>query len=211
MKKIADVAVPERMSHLPVQNGYPVPYIVHFDEGSERAFFAINDYDKVVECIEDRKCSICGQEHDETVTFVGGWQSAWHENGAYIDPPVHRECAEYALQVCPFLAAPSWSRSIADAQARRATELSPGMMTVDNTMIPGRPEFFVGVETTGFAYKSQGYGSHVLVPDKPFVSESVWKFGLQISTWLQPKYASLMREAIMEIIEKNSEAPRAAG
>ena len=35
-----------------------------------------------------------------------------HENGAFADPPGHRACVTYALQVCPYLAAPSYAKRI---------------------------------------------------------------------------------------------------
>jgi hypothetical protein len=53
---------------------------------------------------EDGLCGICGQANDGPYALVGGPESI--ESHTFGDLPMHEDCARYALQVCPFLAAP---------------------------------------------------------------------------------------------------------
>lgn len=104
--------VPKRMRTLERDHrGYPVPFIVLRDNhGKPR--FAINDHLLVGACLSKKLCSICGKRLDADIWFVGGSRAFLHNDGVFIDPPLHYECAEYSLRVCPFLAAPAYSKSV---------------------------------------------------------------------------------------------------
>jgi hypothetical protein len=93
------------------ERGYPIPFIVQRDLKG-LPVFTVNDDRVVLTCVKKRLCSICGKRLQES-WFVSGSRSFLSVRGAFVDPPVHLECAEYALQVCPFLAAPVWTQSIA--------------------------------------------------------------------------------------------------
>src|SRR5215472_13925800 len=96
--------VPSRMAHLPLDpRGYPIPANVYRD-AQGRPHFTINDDRKRLEQLRRDACPICDQSLYIGRWFVGGPLSAFHPNGAYIDLPMHHECATYALQVCPYLA-----------------------------------------------------------------------------------------------------------
>ncbi|MGH6988400.1 MAG: hypothetical protein ACREE3_00775, partial [Stellaceae bacterium] len=60
--------------------------------------------------------AICGKRMHGGFWFVGGLRCFLHEHGAFFDPPMHLECAEYALQVCPFLAASKYIRRVGTAK-----------------------------------------------------------------------------------------------
>jgi hypothetical protein len=116
------VQIPKRMRSLERdKRGYPIPFIVLRDKTGQPQF-TINDIRRVAECRNKRLCSICGKRFDDGVWFVGGSRCFLHERGAFLDPPLHLECAEYALQVCPFLAASRYSKRIDDAK------LAPGAL-----------------------------------------------------------------------------------
>lgn len=175
------VPIPERMAHLKVdKRGYAIPYgVVIDDDGTPH--FAINDHIIREQSIARDLCSICGHKLFRGRWFVGGSKSAFHEHGAYIDPPMHRECAHYALQVCPYLAAPKYAREIGFTKAKAAgAALGRHAMFVDPTMIPGRPEaeVFVALMTTGQKHdRESGY----LIPRRPYLKVEFWLHGEQIS------------------------------
>lgn len=138
-----DVPIPSRMEHLPRdRRGYPIPEGVFVDTDG-RPHFTINDEAKRQEHISKDRCPICGSGLMHNRWLVGGAASAFSEHGAYIDPPMHKECAVYALQTCPYLAAPSYAKRIDDKTLD--PEKVPGgvLMTNDPTMIENRPDPFV--------------------------------------------------------------------
>lgn len=104
--------------------------------------FTINDVKRVNLCVRKRLCAICGKRMGDWVWFVGGSRCFLHTRGAFLDPPTHNECAEYALAVCPFLAARSYSGRIDDRK------LAPGAIPDGLTlvrhdgMLPALPERF---------------------------------------------------------------------
>jgi hypothetical protein len=55
---------------------------------------------------------------------------------------MHRQCAHYALMVCPYLAAPNYSRRI-DSCTMSAEERAKIPVLIDNTMDRKRPALFV--------------------------------------------------------------------
>lgn len=83
--------------------------------------FAINNDLLALKCLRE-KLPVCGYRLDKVIWFVGGPRSAFHGFGRYLDPPMREECATYALQVCPYLAAPNYSGRV-DAAGLDPTKL----------------------------------------------------------------------------------------
>ena len=101
--------LPERMQALDKdRRGLPIPFLVVRDPDGG-AHFTINDESKRQRCLKENLCAICGQPLHRGRWYVGGSLGAFHEHGRYVDPPLHRECTEYGLQVCPYLAAPKYT------------------------------------------------------------------------------------------------------
>lgn len=170
--------IPERMKHLPRDaRGYPVPVLVLRDTDG-KPHFAINDNDVWMHVVKNDLCAICGKPHDELRWFVGGPGSAFSPQGAYIDPPLHKECAEYALQVCPYLALPKYMKSVGDRTLDK-DKLPGGAILVDNTMIPSRPEVFVGLAARGTKIVVSPPSQLLLVPDE-VVDVMMWKHGVKV-------------------------------
>jgi len=94
-----DKSMPARIAALPVQNGYPVPYFVAEVEG--KYDFRIADYRKFKPAIKKKLCWICGQKLGAYLAFTIGPMCAI--NRVISEPPSHRDCAEWAIKVCPFL------------------------------------------------------------------------------------------------------------
>lgn len=65
---------------------------------------AIIDGLKMRRCVHQNLCWLCGGVLDRTVAYVLGPMCCVNRTSA--EPPSHRECAEYAARVCPFLTMP---------------------------------------------------------------------------------------------------------
>lgn len=108
-------AIPQRLQSLPVERGYPVPWFVaqvdgHYD-------FRVIDNRKFAPAIKKRLCWICGQKLGAYLAFPIGPMCAI--NRTISEPPSHRECAEWSIEVCPFL--------IQRQEQRRETHLPEGV------------------------------------------------------------------------------------
>jgi hypothetical protein len=166
------------MKHLKTDpRGYPIPDGLYIDQDG-RAHFTINDETKRQRHLKQRCCPICGKRLKPDYWFVGGPRSAFDPNGAYIDLPMHDECAHYALQVCPYLAAPNYSGRI-DAKTLSKDNATP--MLIDQTMIPERPNTFVAVCCKKFSIIA---GGRYVRPTKPYLKVEYWQYGQKVDPTL---------------------------
>lgn len=169
-----DVPIPAKMQDMEKDvRGYPIPYIILRHEG--KPYFIVNDEHKVFECIVKMKCAICGKPLEDDVWLVGGILSALHPNGAYKDTPIHHECGQYALKVCPYLA--MGREYVHESVAPKMQKKIPHMIFVDPTMIPERPDMFIFVKAQGISVSPQLY----VRPHKPFAAYEFWKDGVQLT------------------------------
>lgn len=136
------IELPKRMRTLERdERGYPIPFVVLRGK-SGTPYFTINDTPSVRKCATKSLCAICGKRQDAAVWFVGGSRCFLHEHGAFVDPPLHLECAEFALQTCPFLAAPRYLKRI-DMKKLRPGDVPDGMgFERVPHMLPAQPERF---------------------------------------------------------------------
>lgn len=99
--------LPARMRGLPLSpKGYPVPYFVSQIDGHYN--FQLADAAKYLLCVRRDLCWICGQPLGVFRTFVVGPMAAMNRISA--EPPSHADCAEYAVQACPFMLLPKAQR-----------------------------------------------------------------------------------------------------
>ena len=99
--------VPERVRSLPLdRHGRPVPWFVAFIDGQPD--FRIVAQGKVAEAVHSGRCFICGQGLGRWLTFPVGPMSVINRTAP--EPPTHKDCALYAVQVCPFLTRPGMRR-----------------------------------------------------------------------------------------------------
>lgn len=136
------VPLPRRLRARPKDDrGYPIPFIVLVDKSGQPQF-TINDIRRVDACRNRHLCGLCGRRFDDGQWFIGGSRCFLHPRGAFVDPPNHRDCAEYALRVCPFLAAPSYSKRIDDKKLK-PSNIPDGLTTARvDYMLPHQPELF---------------------------------------------------------------------
>lgn len=166
--------LPKRMEHLERDHrGYPIPVMVFRDQAG-RPHFTINNLERTAEVIHQDQCGICGRVLLKIRWFVGGPKSAFDEHGAYADPPMHRDCMHYALQVCPYLAIPSYAGRIDSKTLDPADKKN--RLFIDMTQDPARPVVFVGVAAESARF-SQGY----LKPTRPYRAAEFWQNGKQLS------------------------------
>jgi hypothetical protein len=152
--------------------GYPIPDGVYVDPDG-RAHFTINDETKRMRHLLTRCCPICGRRLKPDYWFVGGPRSAFDPNGAYIDLPMHDECAHYALRTCPYLAAPNYGSRI---DARTLSKDNPAPFLIDQTMIPERPDVFVALSCKKFTVIK---GGQYVRPVRPYRQVEYWQYGLR--------------------------------
>ena len=124
---IRDIPLPERLKGRPVsERGFPVPWFVSFINGQWD--FVNIDPRKVGEAYRRKICWLCGEPLGQYFAFVIGPMCSI--NRVSSEPPSHRECAEYAVRACPFLARPNARRN--DKASMNHGETVPGIMIQHN-------------------------------------------------------------------------------
>ena len=172
--------MPPRIARLPRDSrGYPIPWnVLRASDGTP--FFTINDDTKASKAIRLGLCPICGGELGRWRWFVGGPRSAFDPHGWYLDLPGHRECMEYALQACPYLATPKY---LGRVDVIHPEKLPPeARLLIDETIIPDRPELFVAACGTGIELqeREEGLIQPYVRPRRPLVDYTFWHHGQQI-------------------------------
>lgn len=164
--------IPPRIAKLPVDGrGYPIPWNVLI--GKDRMpIFTANDSIKHSIAFRNNLCPICGEGLDPIRWFIGGPLSAFDPHGWYMDLPVHQECAEYALQVCPYLACRKYVHRVDIIDPENLPE---GLLLIDHTQIPGRPKVFVAVASriTEVRFNPPPMLVHVR-PGRPYLEIQYW-------------------------------------
>lgn len=173
-----EIPIPELMKDLPRDHrGIPVPATIFVDK-QNKAHFTINDPLLREKVIREELCAICGKKLLRGRWSAGGPGSAFHPNGAYIDPPMHYECCRYAMQACPYIALPSYSNRI-DAKTYKNDEIG---IFIDPTVIATKPEPFVMVMHVGETYTLSDLGLvHSIKPKTPYRRIEYWLNGTQLS------------------------------
>jgi hypothetical protein len=89
-----------RLEKLPKWKGFPVPFFVTWRVDNIPDFKVVNEANRV-RCAKENLCWICGERLDYWIFFIGGPHACAH--GLFVDGPMHRECANDAMAICPFL------------------------------------------------------------------------------------------------------------
>lgn len=96
---MSEIELPEKLKDRPTYRGYVVPATVLWRGNIPD--FKVTDTTMWRNVVMLRLCAICGKRLEAKKYLIGGPKCA--EYLAFFDPPMHRECALYALRVCPFL------------------------------------------------------------------------------------------------------------
>lgn len=105
---IRDIPLPARLARRPInKRGFPVPWFVSLINGEWD--FVNLDPRKIIEACNRKVCWLCGEPLGQYAAFVIGPMCSINRVSA--EPPSHRDCAEYAVRACPFLARPNMRRN----------------------------------------------------------------------------------------------------
>lgn len=112
-----EIVLPERVALRPRdERGYPILFTTPVIDGKPD-FFTIGTA-MVAQCHAEGLCGICGQvisHHGDGETdckpyyFIGGPYST-EVSGVFNDPPMHKDCAEFAMRVCPWMIMHNYKR-----------------------------------------------------------------------------------------------------
>lgn len=101
MQPLMDVAMPERIQKLPMDHrGFPILYMTPVDAMGVPNFRGCDEAKRRL-AAHYRLCCICGEKLGWWVRFVGGPENCTRR--IFSDPPMHQECLDYGMAVCPFL------------------------------------------------------------------------------------------------------------
>lgn len=167
-----DVPIPPRLASRPRDaRGYPIPALVLVDSEG-KPDFKTTDLEKWSRAYHSRTCSLCGQTMGRHLAFIGGPNS--YKYRYFTDLPMHRDCAEYAIKVCPYIAVPNFKY----AENIRAPD--GYTLSVSNQVSPDRPDRFVLAITTSCKAERLD-GDTLAVKAAPWESVTWWRDGVQLS------------------------------
>lgn len=109
---LRQIAIPDRMKDLPLDDrGFPITFTTTIGPDG-KPDFRVPDAGKWALMCHGKLCAVCGQQLDYWIFFIGGEEL--FVDRLFFEGPMHRECAEYSIKVCPFLAISSARRSARD-------------------------------------------------------------------------------------------------
>jgi len=97
---VPNIPIPEQLKDRPLWRGYVVTYVTFVGRDGVPDFKVI-DEKKRRGCLQRGLCGLCGKPLDKVIVFIGGPKCV--EQRLFLDPPMHKDCALYAAQVCPYL------------------------------------------------------------------------------------------------------------
>jgi hypothetical protein len=162
--------IPTRMAHRPRdQRGYPIPFSQFVDDAGTPDFRTLDD-GRTMQCLQRRLCSLCGEPMGRHIFFVGGPKCV--EHGLFYDPPMHRDCAIFAIQTCPHLARAKGR--YADPAPRI---FKPGYKHVVGDMDTDKAEWFGLMHGERFTFGRQPNGMITIHAKLPWLEVERWRDG----------------------------------
>lgn len=172
------IEVPDQLKARPVYGGYITPYFVawyldgkqvHEKTAGAVPSFVTIDVTRATHCRTQGLCWCCGKMMGAHKWFVFGPGSAVAQQS--VEPPSHRDCAQYAVQVCPFMLDPD--------RAMRAPKapLKEGQV-IDLEMSTHNPGVSVLWATKRYEVVAvnKSHGTYVFEPGEPELIE-FWREG----------------------------------
>lgn len=163
-----NIRIPEKLAQRPRDTrGYPVPAGVLVD-AQGKPDFKTTDVSRWVYLVKQNRCGLCGEPLGRHKAFIGGPKS--HESRLFTDLPMHRDCARYALQVCPYLAAPRFK------YAETLTEHEGFIVSKTDIVSTVRPDKFCMAIATDYQVRLAPDNTPVLQAT-PWTSTEWWSQG----------------------------------
>jgi hypothetical protein len=147
------------------RRGYPITFVTLVDKDGVPDFRTV-DQERLAKCIRNRLCGMCGERLGKHIHFVGGPLCV--ENGLFIDPPMHRECAVYALKTCPHLAS---------SKGRFAPVGNGHGLHVIEIASDEKAPWFALMHTTGYGLVQHISGTMLIKAARPWISVERWRDG----------------------------------
>lgn len=168
--------LPDAMKRLPVDDrGYPVPEFVRWMEDGKPDFRILKDGFRE-KCYRQKICWLCGGKLGSRMWFVLGPMCS--VTRTTMEPPSHRQCAEFAVKNCPFLTKP---------MAKYSTKPKPEGATIDGTLIDRNPGVTLIWETLAYKPFRVGDGWLITVGDPK-----------NVTAWREGRHAT--REELLESV-----------
>lgn len=167
-----EIEMPARIARLPRdRRGYPIPMFVEKpqEKGGEPDFRIMSER-HFERCVKHDACWICGEPLGSKVAFVVGPMCCVNLISA--EPPSHYECAEYSVQVCPFLSIPS--------AKRREAGLPDEIKEPGGVMIKRNPGV-IAIWVTKKSYKLLRLGNGMLISMGEPIRMEFWTKGRRAS------------------------------
>jgi hypothetical protein len=167
---ISGAIVPERMSRLPRDaRGLPIPY-AQFVGSDGTPDFRVLDAHKVEHCLVFRRCGLCGDPMGRHLHFIGGPRCVAH--GIFHDPPMHKECAEFALRACAHLNRSKGKYSSAPLPSEPGVKIIVGEMESDQ-----KAEWHALMHTTLYTISRTQEGRIYIHARLPWLDVQRWRDG----------------------------------
>ena len=123
------VPIPDRMKKFPLWKGkYPMFYTLSKNADGTPNFKAVSR-SKQIEAIGKNLCHICGEKLTLPYWFILLGEEVEHRHTR--DGPMHRECAVYAGQTCPFLSNPYARRTFIKPEGLSSVEMMDHNLLVE--------------------------------------------------------------------------------
>lgn len=141
------IEVPKHLRSRPTYGGFVVPYFVAWYKGTTQVDerepgakpdFKVTDYRRLTICRKQGHCWICGKQLGAFKWFVFGPGSALSRTS--VEPPSHRDCAHYAVKICPYM--------LDNSKQYRHPDLKPGQVLIEGSSY--HPEVSVLWATKGY-------------------------------------------------------------
>ena len=205
--------MPPRIAQLPQDHsrrGMPVPYTVLRNPGSVikngitrptiEYHFAVNDHLRSMDCADNKLCTICGKHLQDDHWAIGGPISAFMPEGVFADLPIHHECGKYALQVCPYLAVPSYTKLKDVQKMADKTGLAMNNISTGNTRVP----FFVFVKLNHYSIRKPDLlVKPIRITPPVYHAVQYWHQGEQITPEEAVKLQMAAAPAIVTLLDPN--------
>ena len=169
--------IPFRLSRRPLDaRGFVVPF-TQFIKPDGTPDFRVMDDERTSKAVRRRLCSLCGEKMRKNVFFIGGPKCV--DNGFFYDPPMHKECALYALQTCPHLARAKGK------YAPVPDRIEGSSLLIQGEMDTVKAEWFGLMQSTGYTSGRTDTGMIAIKAEMPWVSVERWRDGALIAEEVQ--------------------------
>jgi len=161
--------IPFRLGRRPRDaRGFVVPF-AQFIKPDGTPDFRILDDRLTGKALRRRLCGLCGEPMRKDVWFVGGPKCV--EHGYFYDPPMHRECAVYALQTCPHLARSKGK------YAPIPERVAGAALVIQGAMDDKKAEWFGLMRATGYTHGRSDSGMPTIKAELPWIEVERWRDG----------------------------------